>query len=38
MLEETTLLGYTGSAGEGELPPEVATWLAELRGLALGKP
>jgi hypothetical protein len=38
VLEESTLLGYTGSGGEGELPPEVAAWLAELRRLALGKP
>jgi hypothetical protein len=37
VLEESTLLGYTGSAGEGELPPEVAVWLQELRQLALGK-
>jgi hypothetical protein len=34
VLEESTLLGYTGSGGEGELPPEVASWLAELRRLA----
>lgn len=34
VLEESTLLGYTGSGGEGELPPEVAGWLAELRRLA----
>ena len=38
MLEESTLLGYTGSGGEGELPPEVASWLGELRGLATGRP
>jgi hypothetical protein len=38
VLEESTLLGYTGSGGEGELPPEVASWLGELRRLALGKP
>jgi hypothetical protein len=38
MLEESTLLGYTGSGGEGELPPEVASWLTELRGLATKKP
>jgi hypothetical protein len=37
VLEESTLLGYTGSGGEGELPPEVAAWLSELRRLALGK-
>jgi hypothetical protein len=34
VLEESTLQGYTGSAGEGTLPPEVASWLAELRRLA----
>jgi len=38
VLEESTLLGYTGSGGEGELPPEVASWLGELRRLATGKP
>lgn len=38
VLEESTLLGYTGSAGEGELPPEVASWLAELRKLSTAKP
>jgi hypothetical protein len=38
VLEESTLLGYTGSGGEGELPPEVASWLTELRGLALRRP
>jgi hypothetical protein len=38
VLEESTLLGYTGSGGEGELPPEVASWLAELRKLATGRP
>ncbi len=37
VLEESTLLGYTGSGGEGELPPEVASWLAELRRLASGR-
>jgi hypothetical protein len=37
VLEESTLLGYTGSGGEGELPPEVGAWLGELRRLALGK-
>jgi len=37
VLEESTLLGYTGSGGEGELPPEVATWLGELRKLSTGK-
>jgi hypothetical protein len=36
VLEESTLQGYTGSAGEGELPPEVSRWLDELRRLALG--
>lgn len=36
VLEESTLLGYTGSGGEGEMPPEVSRWLAELRRLALG--
>jgi hypothetical protein len=36
VLEESTLQGYTGSAGEGEMPPEVTRWLAELRRLALG--
>lgn len=38
VLEESTLLGYTGSGGEGELPPEVAAWLQELRRLAFAKP
>lgn len=38
VLEESTLLGYTGSGGEGELPPEVASWLGELRKLATGRP
>jgi tetratricopeptide (TPR) repeat protein len=38
VLEESTLLGYTGSGGEGELPPEVASWLAELRRLATQRP
>ena len=38
VLEESTLLGYTGSGGEGELPPEVASWLGELRRLSTGKP
>ncbi len=38
VLEESTLLGYTGSGGEGELPPEVASWLAQLRGLATERP
>jgi hypothetical protein len=38
VLEESTLLGYTGSGGEGELPPEAASWLAELRRLATGRP
>ena len=38
VLEESTLLGYTGSGGEGELPPEVASWLGELRRLGTGKP
>jgi hypothetical protein len=38
VLEESTLLGYTGSGGEGELPPEVSSWLGELRRLATGKP
>lgn len=37
VLEESTLLGYTGSGSAGELPPEVSRWLAELRRLALGK-
>jgi hypothetical protein len=37
VLEESTLLGYTGSGSAGELPPEVTRWLAELRRLALGK-
>jgi hypothetical protein len=36
VLEESTLLGYTGSGSAGELPPEVTRWLAELRRLALG--
>jgi hypothetical protein len=36
VLEESTLLGYTGSGSAGEMPPEVARWLAELRRLALG--
>jgi hypothetical protein len=36
VLEESTLLGYTGSGGLGELPPEVTRWLGELRRLALG--
>ena len=38
VLEESTLLGYTGSGGEGELPPEVASWLSELRRLANQRP
>jgi len=38
VLEESTLTGYTGAAGEGELPPEVASWLAELRRLASRQP
>jgi hypothetical protein len=38
VLEENTLLGYTGSGGEGALPPEVASWLAELRRLATRGP
>jgi hypothetical protein len=36
VLEESTLTGYTGSGGEGELPPEVRSWLVELRRIALG--
>jgi hypothetical protein len=38
VLEESTLLGFTGSGGVSELPPEVSSWLAELRRLALGSP
>jgi hypothetical protein len=38
VLEESTLTGYTGSGGAGELPPEVASWLAELRRIALRRP
>jgi hypothetical protein len=38
VLEESTLLGFTGSGGEHELPPEVASWLAELRKLSAGRP
>jgi len=38
VLEESTLTGYTGSGGASELPPEVASWLAELRRIALRRP
>jgi hypothetical protein len=36
VLEEASWQGYTGSGTEGELPPEVARWLGELRRLAFG--
>ncbi len=35
VLEEASWLGYTGSGSAGELPPEVARWLDQLRRLAL---
>ncbi len=36
VLEESSFAGYTGTGTEGELPPEVARWLGELRRLAFG--
>ncbi len=37
VLEEETIAGYTGSGGT-QLPAAVASWLEELRGLALTEP